>query len=143
MPMTKLLLALVLAMVPAAGCAPATAGAEPAPVSAAEPPAGTPRLLNAKEASRAMDTYYDDLLRDAGVTGTVQLDLTLNADGTVGGSQVVSSTHNRFSMSAGRVAPRLRFTPPGPDGAVMRVEMKFVYRRGEIEVLGQRAPTAP
>lgn len=122
----------------AGGCAPpATVGAE-AGASVAADSTGGPALLNRAEAVRAMDMFYDPLLRDAGVTGSVVVDVALQADGTVRAARVASSTHERFSDSAERVARLLRFTPPDEAGAAVRVRMEFIYHRGQIAVVAAR-----
>lgn len=118
---------------------PATVGAEAGAGAEAE---GGVMLLNASDARQAMDTFYDPLLRDAGVTGRVEVDVTLHADGTVRRWQVESSTHDRFTVSAERVARALRFTPPAAAGAVVRVRMDFVYRQPQIRVVGVMEGTA-
>lgn len=126
---------LVSALAVVAACAPpATAGAE----GAASVPAGAEggvSLLNAGDAVRSMDRFYDPLLRDAGVTGTVTVDVALEADGSVRDADVHRSTHDSFSESAMRVAPTLRFSPPAVAGAVVRVRMQFIHRLGEIAVV--------
>src|SRR5690349_14466254 len=78
-------------LVSAGGCTPpATVGAEAgASVSAGEE--GGVALLNEAEGRRAMDMFYDPLLRDAGVTGRVFVDVALQADGTVRAARVVRS----------------------------------------------------
>jgi TonB family protein len=117
------------------GCAPpATVGAE-AGASVAAGTDGGVALLNQAEALRAMDRFYDPLLRDAGVTGTVVVDVALQADGTVRAARVVRSTHDRFTDSAERAARVLKFTPQAEPGAAVRIQMQFIYRRGEIEVV--------
>lgn len=141
--MNHRLVVLALALLSVNACvAPA---AEPVDVTVAPPAAGDPQLANRTDALRAMDNTYDLLLRDAGVTGTVHADLTLNADGTVREVRVVDSTHERFSSSARQAAPRFRFTPPARPGTAVRVRMQFIHRRGEIDVLGvvTGAPAAP
>jgi TonB family protein len=121
-------------LVSAAGCTPpATGGVEAgaAPSAAAD---GGVALLNRAEAVRAMDMFYDPLLRDAGVTGRVFVDVALQADGTVRAARVVRSTHERFTDPAERVARLLRFTPQAEPGTAVRLRMEFIYRRGEIVV---------
>lgn len=120
-------------------CAPAATAEADAGATVAPPATGGIALVNRAEALRSMDVRYDLLLRDAGITGTVELDLALNADGSVHESRVAKSTHSRFSQTALEVAPDLRFTPPAQSGAVVRVRMNFVHRRGEIDVLRVRA----
>lgn len=127
------LLAALLAVGAAACTPPATVGAEADAGVQADTSGIT--LLNRAEMHRAMDAAYDPLLRDAGVTGRVHVDLTLNADGSVDDADQVDSTHERFSSSARQVAPRLRFSPPPAAGTVVRVRMEFVYRRPEIAIV--------
>lgn len=94
-----------------------------------------PRLVNARDAARAIDTWFDPLLRDAGVTGRVVADVALNADGTVARVHVVTSTHETFSLLGRRVARMLRFTPPAGEGATVRVRMELIHRGGSVEVV--------
>jgi TonB family protein len=133
-PMIRILLLSAL-LVPAAGCTPpATVGAEAAAsVSASEE--GGVALLNEAEGRRAMDMFYDPLLRDAGVTGRVFVDVALQADGSVRAARVVRSTHELFADPAERVARLLRFTPQAETGTALRLRMEFIYRRGEIAVV--------
>jgi outer membrane biosynthesis protein TonB len=131
--MNRRLLALALALLSMNACAPA-ATAE-ADVTVAPPSDGGVALVNPREAARLMDVHYDGLLRDAGVTGTVEAELTLNADGTVREVRVLDSTQEWFATSTRRVGPRLRFTPTVA-GAQVRVRMHYVYNRNHIEVLG-------
>lgn len=141
--MNRGLLALALALLSVNACVPPAV--EPADAAVSPPAAGDPTLANRTDALRAMDNAYDLLLRDAGVTGTVHAELALNADGTVREVRVVDSTHERFTSSARQAAPRFRFTPPAQPGTSVRVRMQFIYRRGEIGVLGvvAGAPAAP
>jgi TonB family protein len=119
----------------AAGCTPPAAAGGGAEASAGAEAESGVALLNRDEALRAMDRSYDPLMRDAGVTGTVVVDLALQADGTVRAARVVRSTHERFSASAQEAARVLRFAPPSRAGAAVRVQMQFIHRRGEITVL--------
>lgn len=125
----------LLVLLALAACAPAaTTGAEAGATVSADP-AGGVALLNGAEARRAMDMFFDPLLRDAGITGTVIVDLALEADGSVRAARVVRSTHDDFTASAQGVARMLRFTPQAEPGAAVRVRMEFIHRRGEIVVM--------
>jgi|GEM_PF-4372631 len=134
--MNRSILALALTVLTVNACVPPAA--EPGEAVSPSASAG-PTLANRTEALRAMDNAYEPLLRDAGVTGTVHANLTLNADGTVREVRVVESTHPSFSVSARLAAPRFRFSAPGQPGTTVRVRMQFIHRRGTIEVLGMAA----
>jgi TonB family protein len=118
-----------------AACAPAaTVGAE-ADAAVSADAAGGVSLVNEAEARRAMDMFYDPLLRDAGVTGIVVVDVALEVDGSVRAARVVRSTHVRFTDSAERTARILEFTPQAEPGVAVRVRMEFIHRSGEITVV--------
>lgn len=137
-PMIRTLRPLLLSALVLAACAPpATVGANAeGEVSTASADAGSGvALQNEAAAVRMMDLHYDPLMRDAGITGRVVVDVLLQADGGVRESRVVSSTNDRFTGPGTRVARTLRFTPPAEAGAVVRVRMEFIYRRGEIAIV--------
>jgi TonB family protein len=72
-----------------------------------------PRPTNVQELQRQLERNYPPLLRDAGVTGTVQVRFRVLENGTVDvpSIQVTSSTHDQFNDPTIRSVQRLRFRP--------------------------------
>lgn len=75
-----------------------------------------PALTNAAEISQLLQTRYPPLLRDAGMTGVVQVQVVVAPDGTVRSASVESATHELFAAPAAAVAARMRFRPAMKDG---------------------------
>jgi TonB family protein len=97
--------------------------------------AGGVRLLNASAAVSNIRTQYPQLLWDAGVTGAVVVDLTLDAAGRVASAQLRSSTHEMFSGPGRNVATGLHFTPPAAAGQTVRVRVKFEQPTGSVDLV--------
>jgi TonB family protein len=93
------------------------------------------RLLNASDVVSRMRSAYPQLLWDAGVTGIVVVELTLNADGTVQTVEVRRSTHDHFSDPARRAAGIMRFSPPAVAGRKVWVSMHFNQPTGSVELM--------
>jgi TonB family protein len=72
-----------------------------------------PRPTNVQELQRQLERNYPPLLRDAGVTGTVQVRFRVLENGTVDvpSISVTSSTHEGFNDASIRSVQRLRFRP--------------------------------
>jgi TonB family protein len=70
-----------------------------------------------------LERGYPPFLRDAGIGGSVTLQLVIDSEGRVEEDkiEVVSSDHDSFTQAALRVAPRLRFRPARLDGQDVRV----------------------
>lgn len=119
-----------------AACAPA---APPAAAAAAVAVADSTsvRLRNLGEGLRLMQRGYPQLMRDAGVTGDVSVDLALNADGTVRDARVHRTSAELFSRPSLDVAERLRFSPPPAAGWPVRVRMKWELQGGDIQVVSR------
>jgi TonB family protein len=77
-----------------------------------------PRPTNLREFSAALNENYPPLLRDAGVTGTVQVRLRVLPDGRVDPKsiQVTSSSHDQFNEPTIRAVRVLRFRPARVNG---------------------------
>lgn len=77
-----------------------------------------PRILNAREVSRAISRVYPPLLRDAGVTGHVVARFQVTEHGMVDPATIgiEAATHDAFSAAAVRVIERMRFEPALVDG---------------------------
>jgi TonB family protein len=82
-----------------------------------------PKLRNDNDIRRMLERGYPPFLRDAGVGGTVMLQLVIDSEGRVEEDriEVVSSDHDTFTEVALRVAPRLRFRPARLRGENVRV----------------------
>ena len=123
------------ALLALSACAPAAPpGVEPAAGAQAQAGAGV-RLLNATAAVSNIRTRYPQLLWDAGVMGTVVLDLTLDAAGRVASARVRSSTADMFSSPGRDVASGLLFTPPAAAGQTVRVRVNFNQPTGSVELM--------
>ncbi|HKJ92867.1 MAG TPA: energy transducer TonB [Longimicrobiales bacterium] len=71
-----------------------------------------PRLKNQTDVAKALQRFYPPLLRDAGVSGTVQMWFFINKDGQVVKTQVnKSSGYEAFDEAAKKVAALMKFTP--------------------------------
>lgn len=72
-----------------------------------------PRPSNVQELQRQLERNYPPLLRDAGVTGTVQVRFRVMENGQVDAESitVTSSTHEQFNDPTIRSVQRLRFRP--------------------------------
>ena len=72
-----------------------------------------PEILNRSEFARRMRRNYPPLLRDAGVTGTVQVRFRVLANGQVGERDiaVTNSTHEQFNAPSSASIRSLRFRP--------------------------------
>jgi TonB family protein len=77
-----------------------------------------PRATNLPDLRRQLERNYPPLLRDARVTGTVQVRMRVTADGTVDASSitVTSSSHEQFNDPTIRSVQRLRFRPAKVNG---------------------------
>jgi TonB family protein len=138
MPMRFLLpAAAVLAMAGATPLAaqkpsPARKAAAPsasAPAAAPSPCTGDcpPRILNEAEIEREVTRQYPPLLRDAGVGGTVVVQLTVDSTGTVvpGSLRVVRQEHPEFDAPALRVLAGMRFSPARLNGEAVPVTIEI------------------
>jgi protein TonB len=82
--------------------------AEAPPPKPARPAGGLPNVI-----SSAQPDYPREALRD-GVSGEVTISFTVNADGSVGAANVVSSNpRNVFDRAAVAAIKKWRFEPPG------------------------------
>ena len=82
-----------------------------------------PRPTNTADLSRQLARNYPPLLRDAGVTGTVQVRMRVLEDGRVDGEsiQITSSTHEQFDEPTMRAVRVLRFRPAKVNGRPVKV----------------------
>jgi protein TonB len=85
-----------------------------------------PRLVNAGDVARAIQSNFPSLLRDAGVGGTVVLRAIVEKDGRTSSVEVIRSEHNQmFSAPAAAVVRRMRFQPGTVDGAPVRARVEI------------------
>lgn len=72
-----------------------------------------PQLQNAAEVQRLLQRLYPPLLRDAGITGQVQMKFVVNGQGRVEATSVsvVNATHDAFGEASAKVVERMRFKP--------------------------------
>lgn len=82
-----------------------------------------PRVSNGSDFARQLARNYPPLLRDAGVTGTVQVRFRVMEDGRVdaGSIQITNSTHEQFNDPTMRAVRALRFRPAKVNGRPVKV----------------------
>jgi TonB family protein len=79
-----------------------------------------PELANPEVVRRALAQNYPTLLRDAGVIGSVTLEILISRDGTVERADVVNASHEEFAAAARKVALQMRFRPAMVRGIPVR-----------------------
>lgn len=84
---------------------------------------GKPRLRNAAEVQALLVEHYPPLLRDAGITGTALVTLTVSEEGKVTEARVREAGHEAFGAAAAAVARRMEFTPATKDGKPVAVRV--------------------
>lgn len=84
-----------------------------------------PELTNPADVDRAIRAAYPDVLRDAGVEGTVTVRLRVAADGKVDRNSitVVNASHELFAEPAQHAAARMRFRPAERNGTPVATEI--------------------
>lgn len=82
-----------------------------------------PRPRNIADLRRQLERNYPPLLRDARVTGTVQVRMRVMEDGSVDESSITitSSSHEQFNDPTIRSVQRLRFSPAKVNGRPVKV----------------------
>jgi periplasmic protein TonB len=82
-----------------------------------------PRPSNIPEFQRLLERNYPPLLREAGVTGTVQVRMRVEEDGTVDASSISieSASNDQFGDATKRAVARLRFRPAKVGGHAVKV----------------------
>jgi protein TonB len=102
-------LVVVLGVLAATGCRPASSMTTGAPV---ESVATAPLLLNAEQIEEAIAAEYPEQLRADGVGGTVRLRLFVDTEGVPEEVRLLdSSGYPQLDAAASRVAIFLRFSP--------------------------------
>lgn len=88
-----------------------------------------PRLLNAAEIERALQQQYPALLRDAGIEGSVEVELWLTEKGEVARAGIArSSGYGAMDAAALAVVDRMRLTPALNRGRAVRVIVNVPVR---------------
>lgn len=84
-----------------------------------------PKMASMDKAARAVQAAYPEHLRTRGVSGTVQLQLIVGADGKVEPEsiQVVSASVEELGDAAKKAATRLEFTPGKVNDAAVRAKV--------------------
>lgn len=82
-----------------------------------------PSPTNTRDLLRQLERNYPPLLRDARVTGTVQVRMRVMEDGSVDANSitVTSSSHDQFNDPTIRSVQRLRFRPAKVNGRPVKV----------------------
>jgi periplasmic protein TonB len=71
-----------------------------------------PHLKNKAQVAKALQQFYPSLLRDAGISGTVNMWFFISKTGNVVKTQVnKSSGYQAFDQAAKKVAARMKFSP--------------------------------
>jgi TonB family protein len=121
---------------PAAAQVPAVAGDTVKPV-----------IVNPAQIVRALDHEYPPLLRDAGITGTVEVRLGVTAQGGVAEATVVRTTDPRFSEPAVRALQVARFRPARFQGAAVAttiiLPVRFEPPAAEVDRAGASGQSRP
>ncbi len=95
------------------------------------------RAWNAEQVDKAVvlapgspTPRYPDMLRQAGVSGTVMIEFVVDTLGHVenGSGSVVTTDHEQFTMSVRAVLPRLRFLPAEAQGRKVRQLVRLPFR---------------
>jgi TonB family protein len=84
-----------------------------------------PAFANPAEIRAAIEAAYPASLRDAGIGGTVVVDMVVRGDGTVREARVVRSDDPRLSEPARIVASRIRFAPIRDVGAPVTIHFQL------------------
>jgi TonB family protein len=126
----------VPAVVPPAAPAPARQGRDVVDVSALDT---KPALRNAAEVQRILVASYPAELREAGVTGQVQVAFVVTAEGETRDVRVVSASNEAFGEPALAAVRAMRFTPGELAGraATARVQIPVSF------TLARTEPSAP
>ncbi|MDB4950602.1 MAG: TonB family protein [Gemmatimonadetes bacterium] len=82
-----------------------------------------PRPSNVAEFTRLLERNYPPLLREAGVTGTVQVRMRVEEDGHVDPASITieSTSNDQFGDATKRAVERLRFRPAKVGGRPVKV----------------------
>lgn len=103
-----------------------------------------PRLVNAEQVQRLLQNHYPPLLRDAGITGTAQVQMVVTETGAVGETSVLEATRPEFGQAAELAMRQARFAPAKLDGraVAVRVQLPVTFSPGEGSTEVRGAPVA-
>lgn len=91
-----------------------------------------PKLAAPASAARTIQSSYPAKLRNAGISGEVEIEFVVGADGKVedGTIEVLAATVPALADAAKAVAPKLSFVPGKVQGAPVRakVTLPIIYR---------------
>jgi TonB family protein len=84
-----------------------------------------PELRNRTQVAAALVRNYPPLLRDAGMSGVVQISMVINEDGTpdVSTVEIITTDHEQFTDAARRVVERMRFRPAKVNNQAVKVRV--------------------
>ncbi|HEX8430605.1 MAG TPA: TonB family protein [Longimicrobium sp.] len=140
----------LLAALCLAGCGgPPSPAAAPEAIVADTGSAEIPRITPSSRQSipSLMRTAYPELLRDAGVGGSVNARFVVLADGTVDPASIaIIQADDMFRNGAVLALSRLRFTPALADGAPVAARLRAVLKFNPTQGTGTiqfYRPTAP
>jgi TonB family protein len=94
-----------------------------------------PRILNRDLFRRTLERDYPPHLRDAGITGTVEVRLRVEMDGSISRTSILHSSDPQFNEAALRAIQVLRFAPGKIDRRPVRVwvVLPIQWQRGFTE----------
>ncbi len=109
--------------------APAPPSSAPAPNTPSAPPAapGQPSLTPPSLA-QTVEAVYPEEARAQGITGAVELLVTIAVDGTVLDAQVVTPAGHGFDEAAVEAVRRFRFEPARRDGQPIASRIRYLYQ---------------
>ncbi len=101
-----------------------------------------PSLRESGRVRQELQRAYPPVLRDAGVSGTVVVEMVVRPDGSVSDARVVSTTRAEFGEPARGIASNMRFQPArnGGQPVAVRVELPITFQPPVIAV---GAPAVP
>lgn len=91
-----------------------------------------PNFANKKKAARKIQESYPPKLKNAGVSGKVQLQFVVKADGAVdpGSVQVLASDVSALAKAAKKVIKKIQFDPGQADGSAVATRVVFPISYG-------------
>ncbi len=104
-------------------------------LGASIPPEPAPGLIEPPVVLSRVEPAYTDLARSAGIEGTVELEVSIDASGKVTDVEVVRGLPLGLSEAAAQAVRRWTFRPArtaaGPVASLKTVRVQFVLRAGE------------
>ena len=117
------------------------------PAAAAQVPVAAgdtvqPVLVNPAQIVRALNAEYPPLLREAGITGIVEVRLEVTAQGGIDEAIVVRTTDPRFGEPAVRALQVARFRPARVQGEAVATTITIPVRFEPVLAPGQTQPAS-